>query len=181
VREDTNAPSHSLCGLKPLQLNASVGRGELPISLGVMLVAVVLPGGDFLDQGLPIGDSPIEALRRQHGQFGFSQIQPTAVFRRVVPIRTARRAGASRYRASATNCSPSPACWMKNWPPSRRSITSPSRLCAKRAFCNACRPLVRVLAGLQPASSEDGEPVPLALWRGKPGEAGQDSSGEPLE
>jgi hypothetical protein len=28
----------------------------------MVLVAIVFPGGDFLDQGLLVGDAPIEAL-----------------------------------------------------------------------------------------------------------------------
>jgi len=42
--------------------NAGVGGGELPVRLGVVFVAAVLPSGDFLDQGLLVGDAPVEAL-----------------------------------------------------------------------------------------------------------------------
>ena len=41
--------SRSYRGVQPLQLNAGVGCGELPIRFGVVLGAAVLPGGDFLD------------------------------------------------------------------------------------------------------------------------------------
>ena len=41
--------SRSYCGVQPLQLNAGVGCGELPVRFGVVLVAAVLPGGDFSD------------------------------------------------------------------------------------------------------------------------------------
>ena len=34
----------------------------MPVGLGVVGVAVVLPGGDLVDQGLLVGDAPIEAL-----------------------------------------------------------------------------------------------------------------------
>ena len=78
--------SRSHCGVQPLQLNACVGGGELPIGLGVVVVAASLPGGDFLDQGLLVRDAPIETLRRQDAEFGFSHIQPTAVFGCVVPL-----------------------------------------------------------------------------------------------
>ena len=54
--------SHSHCRVKPLQLDAGVGAGELPVSLGVMLVPAVLPSGDFVDQGLLVGDAAIETL-----------------------------------------------------------------------------------------------------------------------
>jgi hypothetical protein len=55
--------SRSHCGVQPLQLNAGVGGGELPIGLCVVLVAASLPGGDFLDQGLLVRDAPIKTLR----------------------------------------------------------------------------------------------------------------------
>ena len=50
------------------------------------LVAVALPGGDFLAQSLLVRDAAIQALRRQDPKFGFSRIQPTAVFWGVVPL-----------------------------------------------------------------------------------------------
>ena len=46
----------------------------------------ILPGGDFLDQELLVGDRSIETLRRQDAELGFSHIQPTSVFGRVVPL-----------------------------------------------------------------------------------------------
>src|SRR5271166_2230363 len=57
-----STPSRSHCGVQPLQLDAGVGRGEVPVSFGVFLVAAVLPCGDFLGQGLFVGDAPIETL-----------------------------------------------------------------------------------------------------------------------
>jgi hypothetical protein len=60
------------------QINAGIGGGELPVGLGVFLVALVLPCGDFLDQTLLVGDAPVEALRRQHAELAFSQVQPAA-------------------------------------------------------------------------------------------------------
>jgi hypothetical protein len=45
-----------------LKFGASIFGGEFPIGLGV--VAVVLPGGDFLDEGLFVGNAAIEALGR---------------------------------------------------------------------------------------------------------------------
>ena len=78
--------SRSYCGVQSLQLNAGVGCGELPVRFGVVLVAAVLPGGDFSDEGLLVGNAPVEALRRQGAEFGFSHVQPTAMFGRVVPL-----------------------------------------------------------------------------------------------
>jgi len=48
-----------------LEFDASVWGCEVPISLGVIGIAVVLPGGDFLDEGLFVGDAAVEALGRQ--------------------------------------------------------------------------------------------------------------------
>src|SRR5208337_2471168 len=59
---NSSTPSRSHCGVQPLQLDAGVGRGEVPVSFGVFLVAAVLPCGDFLGQGLFVGDAPIETL-----------------------------------------------------------------------------------------------------------------------
>ena len=60
-------------------------------------IAVVLPGGDFLDQGLLIGNPAIEALGRQHAEFGLRQIKPTAMLWSVVPFEapTSRLASAA--------------------------------------------------------------------------------------
>src|SRR3954453_4432124 len=70
---------------KPLQLDPGVGCGELPISLGMLLVADLLPGIHFLDQGLLVGDTSVETLRGQAGEFGFYHIEPPPVFGRVGP------------------------------------------------------------------------------------------------
>jgi hypothetical protein len=81
-----SALSRSYRGVEPLELDAGVCGGELPVSFGVTVVAAVCPGGDFVDQGLLVWDAAIETLRRQHAEFGFSHIQPTAVLGRVVPL-----------------------------------------------------------------------------------------------
>ena len=47
-----------------LESDAGIFGGELPIGLGVVGIAVVLPGGDFLDEGLFVGNAAIEALGR---------------------------------------------------------------------------------------------------------------------
>ena len=44
------------------ELNASVLGGEVPIRFGVVDVAGVLPGGDFVDEGVLVGNATIEAL-----------------------------------------------------------------------------------------------------------------------
>ena len=47
-----------------LKFDASIFGGELPVGLGVVGIAVVLPGGDFVDEVLFVGNAAIEALRR---------------------------------------------------------------------------------------------------------------------
>jgi hypothetical protein len=58
---------------------------EVPIGFGVVAVAVTLPRRDFCDEGFLIGDASVEALRGQNAEFGFGEIEPTAVFRGVPP------------------------------------------------------------------------------------------------
>jgi hypothetical protein len=68
------------------EFDTGVGRCEVPVGLGVAGIAIVLPGCDFLDQGLLVGNAPVEALGRQDAEFGFGEIEPTAVPGRVVPF-----------------------------------------------------------------------------------------------
>jgi hypothetical protein len=58
----------------------------LPIGLGVVGIAVALPCGDFLNEGLFIGNPTVEALGREDAEFGFCQIKPTTVLWSVVPF-----------------------------------------------------------------------------------------------
>jgi hypothetical protein len=46
-----------------LEFDTGIFSCELPVGFGVILVAVALPGCDFLDQGFPVGDAAVEALR----------------------------------------------------------------------------------------------------------------------
>jgi hypothetical protein len=73
-------------GVQPFQLDACIRVGELPIRFGVVLIAVAFPSGNFLDQSLLVGDTPIETLTRQDAEFGLCHIQPAAMLRRVVPL-----------------------------------------------------------------------------------------------
>ena len=60
----------------------------MPVGLGVVGVAVCLPCGDFLDEGLLVGNPAVEALGGQDTEFGLRQIKPTAMLWRVVPFET---------------------------------------------------------------------------------------------
>jgi len=76
-----------------LKFDTGVGRCEVPVSLGVFGIAVVLPGGDFLDQGLLVRNAAVEALGRQNAEFGFGEIEPAAVLGCVVPLCAAENYG----------------------------------------------------------------------------------------
>ena len=62
-----------------LKFNASVFGGEVPVGFGVMGISVVLPGGDFIDEGLFVGNPAVETLGGQNAEFGFGEIEPAAV------------------------------------------------------------------------------------------------------
>ena len=51
--------------VQSLQLDAGVGGCELPVGFGVVLVAVVLPCGDFVGEDLLVSDAAIQTLRRE--------------------------------------------------------------------------------------------------------------------
>ena len=63
-----------------LEFNAGVAGGELPIGLGVVGVSIVLPSCDFVDEGLFVRDTPIEALGRKDAELGFRHIEPLPCF-----------------------------------------------------------------------------------------------------
>jgi hypothetical protein len=62
-----------------LEFDACVGGSEVPVGLGVMGIAVVLPGGDFIDEGLFVGDAAVEALGRQDAETRKSAFQRVRV------------------------------------------------------------------------------------------------------
>jgi len=65
----------------------------LPVGFGVVLVAVVLPCGNFVGEYLLVGDAAIQTLRREHAEFGFSHVEPAAVLGRVMPLCAAENYG----------------------------------------------------------------------------------------
>ena len=52
----------------------------------MIFVSFADPGGDLVDDCLFVGDAPVETLRGEDAEFGFGQVQPGAVFRRVMPF-----------------------------------------------------------------------------------------------
>ena len=69
-----------------LEFDTSSVGCELPVCLGVMSITVVFPGGDFVDEGLFVRDAAIEALGGQDAEFRFGEVEPAAMFGRVVPF-----------------------------------------------------------------------------------------------
>jgi hypothetical protein len=41
-----------------------------------MGISLALPGGDFVDEGLLVGNAAVEALSGENAEFGFGQIKP---------------------------------------------------------------------------------------------------------
>ena len=69
-----------------LEFDASVRGCEAPIRLGVIFVAILFPGGDLVGKDLLVGYAAVETLGRQDGELELGQIEPAAVFRRVMPF-----------------------------------------------------------------------------------------------
>ena len=59
---------------------------ELPVGFDVTLVAIVLPGGDLLDQHRLVGNAAIETLGCQNSEFGLRHVEPTSMLWRVMPF-----------------------------------------------------------------------------------------------
>ena len=47
-----------------LEFDACVWSCEVPVGLGVVGISILLPGSDFVDEGLSVGDAAVEALGR---------------------------------------------------------------------------------------------------------------------
>ena len=60
----SSRPIHSDRRVKVLEFDTCVGGCKLPVGLGEVGIAVVLPSGDFLDEGLLVGNPAVEALGR---------------------------------------------------------------------------------------------------------------------
>ena len=54
-----------------------------------MDIAVALPGSDFVDESVFVGNAAVEALGGKDAKLGFRQIEPTAVLGCVVPFEPA--------------------------------------------------------------------------------------------
>jgi hypothetical protein len=80
-----------------LEFDTGIFGCELPIGLGVVEVPIAFPGGDLVDEGFDIGDATIEALCDDSTPSSDSaQIEPTAVFRGVMPVETLNQTACRR-------------------------------------------------------------------------------------
>ena len=68
------------------EFDASLGGCEVPVGLGVIGISLLFPGGNFVDEGLFVGDAAVEALGCQGGEFGLRQVEPAAVLWGVMPF-----------------------------------------------------------------------------------------------
>jgi hypothetical protein len=59
--------------------NTSVFDLEEPVDFRVSLVASLLPGGDFRFEAVSVGNTTVQALTRQDGEFDFRLVEPGAV------------------------------------------------------------------------------------------------------
>src|SRR5260370_29105133 len=85
-RSGPSRPIQSDCRVEVLEFDTCIGGCEVPVGLGAVGIAIVLPGGDFLDEGLLVGNPAVEALGGQDTEFGLRQIKPTAMLWSVVPF-----------------------------------------------------------------------------------------------
>jgi hypothetical protein len=83
------------------------GRCEVPTCLSI---SIALPGTNFLDQRLLVGDAAVEALRGEDAELGFGEIKPTAVVGGVVPFETLDQAGEPRRPGTLRKARPCSGC-----------------------------------------------------------------------
>ncbi len=65
--------------------------GEVPVDLGLAVVAVLFPSGDLTAHCLQILNASVEALTAQGAQLDFRHVEPTAVLGRVVDLQAFRQ------------------------------------------------------------------------------------------
>ncbi len=74
-----------------LELDPRVSGGEAPVYGAPHRVAPLLPGGCLAAKRRPVGDAPIQALPREHGEFDLGHVQPRAVLGCVVDLQLLRQ------------------------------------------------------------------------------------------
>src|SRR5271167_1528459 len=97
-------------GIEPFEFDAGVVGCELPIGLGVMLVAMILPSANLSLEGLLVGNAAAQALCRQNGEFGFGHVEPTSMLGRVMPFEPLLLVGGPPPRERPHRAKPPCAC-----------------------------------------------------------------------
>lgn len=82
----TSVGSILIFRVQVLEFGPGIVGGELPIDLGLLAIAFVLPGGCFFDQRFLVGNPASQALTSEDVQFDFRQVEPAAMLRCVNPL-----------------------------------------------------------------------------------------------
>ena len=76
MRCTASVPSCINFRVKALEFSACVVGGEVPVDPGLLLVSLVIPGGDpLLDAGY-VGQAVVESLAGEHAEFRLGDVQP---------------------------------------------------------------------------------------------------------
>ncbi len=87
--------------VKTAQFDTRVSGSKLPAYFDLRLIATLFPRLRFACQRFDVSNAAVETLRGQHRQFAFRDIQPTAMFRCVMPLETfCQTSGFLRRKAS---------------------------------------------------------------------------------
>ena len=74
------------CWIKALEFEAGIGGGETPVDAALGGIAIADPSGDLVFEGWPVAQAPIETLLSQGAQLNLGDVEPTAVFGRVMKL-----------------------------------------------------------------------------------------------
>ena len=109
--------------VQSLQLDAGVGSFALPVGLGVVLVAVVLPCVDFVGEDLLLIYAAIHTLRREHAEFALGHVEPTAALGRATAFCAAENYGGGAVTSTRR---------VPPHPPNEANLFKWRRTCASR-------------------------------------------------
>jgi hypothetical protein len=79
--------SQSKRGAEVLEFDTCALRCETPIGFGVFLVAIGFPISNLSLEESFVSHPAVEALGGENTQFGLCQVEPAAMFRRVMPFK----------------------------------------------------------------------------------------------
>jgi hypothetical protein len=99
-----------IAGYRCLSLTRAFGVVKCQLALVFWVLRSCSHAAIFLGEGLLVGDAAIEALRGEHAEFGFRQIEPTAVLWRVVPFEALDQAPWPRRPETPRTVTPCSGC-----------------------------------------------------------------------